>query len=179
MIATGITVVYVSTAVWLDCVGQRDPGGAFDAIIVLGCRVDRGGVASQALTRRTRHAVRLYWRGLAPTLVFTGGVGEHPPSEARVAADLAAKWGVPTDAMVLEERSTSTEENASRTKELLDVTRVLLVTDAYHTFRSQRVFARYFDDVSATGSTGAPGPRMRGALREVGAVAIYALLGRL
>ena len=164
---------------WLDRVGQREPNGVYDAIVVLGCRVDPGGAPSQALARRTRHAVRLYRRGLAPTIVFTGGVGEHPPSEAQAAAGLAARLGVPTKAMVLEENSTSTEENASCARELLDAERVLLVTDAYHTFRARRVFGRYFEDVSASGSIGALGPRIRGSLREVGVVAMYALLGRL
>ena len=167
-------------AAWLDRFGQREPSsGGYDAIVVLGCRVGPGGVASLALARRTKHAVALYRRGLAPTLVFTGGVGEHPPSEAQVAAGLAAEWGVPREAMVLEETSTSTEENASRARELLDADRILLVTDAYHTFRAKRVFGRYFAEVSVSGSIGARGPRVRGALREVGAVAIYAFLGRL
>lgn len=56
---------------------------------------------------------------------------------------------------------------------------VLVVTSAYHAFRARRVFARYFPAVEVTGAGGDTWPRVRGALREVGAIGLYALRGRL
>jgi uncharacterized SAM-binding protein YcdF (DUF218 family) len=159
---------------------MRDaPDETFDAIVVCGCRVKPDGEPSPSLARRARYAAALYRRGLAPVLVTTGGVGTHPPSEARAAAAIARAEGVPEDAIVLEERSTSTEENAREAAKLVDARRVIVVTDAYHAFRAERVFRRYFDHAVAVGTAGSPSVRARGALREVTAVTAYALLGRL
>ena len=111
--------------------------------------------------------------------MLTGGVGEYPPSEAHVAADIVRSMGVPQSAIVLEEGSTSTEENASEAAALIDAERVLIVTDAYHVFRAERVFRRYFAEVRGIGSLSPPRARVRGALREVFAVSAYAVFGRL
>ena len=170
---------WVAAALCLDTWGQRSPGsGPWDAIVVAGCRVDPGGVPSVALQQRTELAVSLWEEGLAPTLVFTGGVGTFPPSEARAAADWALGLGVPEDVLILEQTSTSTEENAIFLANHHHFGRVLLVTDAYHVFRARRVFARHFREVGATGSLAPPWTRVRGSLREVLAVGLYALQGR-
>jgi uncharacterized SAM-binding protein YcdF (DUF218 family) len=182
----GISLAYLVTAAWLDRRGLREPpSDGFDAIVVLGCRVTPSGAPSPSLERRARHAGELWRRGLAPTIVLTGGVGDHPPSEASAAAAVLRAMDVPEDALVLEELSTSTEENAREAARCLeeqqgtDARRVLVVTDAYHTFRAERVFLRHFEEVVAVGSVGPPSTRVRGALREVTAVTSYALLGRL
>ena len=175
-----VGLAYVAAAAWLDRRGARDaPDERFDAIVVLGCRVRPGGRASPTLERRARYGAALFHRGLAPRIVTTGGVGHHPPSEARVAADIVRALGVPADAIVLEDVSTSTEENAAEAAARIDADRVLVVTDAYHAFRAERVFRRHFPEATAVGATGPPAQRVRGALREVTAVAAYALLGRL
>ena len=171
---------WCALGVALDRYGQRDVAGRFDAIVVAGCRVDPNGRASLTLARRTRHAVALFERGVAPKLVFTGGVGDYPPSEAEAAAVIARRAGVPGSAIVLEDRSTSTEENARFAAELIgEDARIVVVSDAYHIFRSQRVFRRYFAEVVGSGSLGPRSIRARGALREVLAVGIYGALGRL
>jgi uncharacterized SAM-binding protein YcdF (DUF218 family) len=171
---------YLATAAWLDRRGAREaPEERFDAIVVLGCRVRSDGTASLSLARRARHAAALHRRGLAPIVVFTGGVGTHPPSEARAAAAVARDEGLPEGAIVLEERSTSTEENAREAARTIDAERVLVVTDAYHAFRAERVFRRHFASAVAVGSQGPRSVRVRGALREVTAVTAYALLRRL
>lgn len=181
LVALGcIGVAYLGAALWLDRHGRREPPEErFDAIVVLGCRVRPDGTPSGALARRARHGAHLYARGLAPRIVFTGGVGDHPPSEARAAASIARALGVPDEAIVLEETSTSTEENAREAARLIGRGRVLVVTDAYHAFRAERVFARHFDGALAVGRSGTSGERVRGALREVGALTAYAVLGRL
>lgn len=172
---------YVSAAVLLDRYGRRTIAEApFDAIIVLGCRVLADGRPSASLARRTDRAVELYHRGLAPTLIFTGGVGPGTPvSEAHAMARIARAQGVPDRDMMLEDRSTSTEENAREAAAQSEARRVLIVTDAYHVFRSERVFRRYFDHAVGTGSVGPTTARVRGALREVAALVGYGLRGRL
>ena len=174
-------LLWIGVAGCLDGYGLHTaPAGDYDAIVVLGCRVGPGGRPSPALSRRARHAVRLWQDGWAPGLVFTGGVGEHGPAEARVAAALAGELGVPEQAILLEELSTSTDENAEHAAAVLGgAERVLVVTDSYHVFRSERVFSRRFGDVTVVGSKPWRSARLWGSLREVWAVLIYAVLGRL
>jgi len=168
------------TLVALDAYGRREvPEGRWDAIIVTGCKVERDGTASPALRRRTLKAVELWRSGLAPVIVLTGGVGRFEPSEARAAADVAMEAGVPESALLLEELSTSTEENALFASRLIDSRRVIVVTDTYHVFRTERVFGRHFAEARAVGSVPRPKVRVLGALREVAAIADYALAGRL
>lgn len=171
------SLAWLLLAIGLDRSTEPPAARGWDAIVVLGCRVRIDGRPSPSLDRRVRHAVGLWRRGLAPRIVLTGGVGEGTPiSEARAAARLARSLGVPDEALVLEERSTSTEENARFAREALGPGRVVIVSDAYHVARGERVFARHFDAVATAGVRGAP---MGGALREVLALAIYGLLGRL
>lgn len=181
----GMLIVWVGLAALLDAHGAWAPVDTrYDVIIVAGCRVDPNGQPSLALQRRTRLAVELWSQGRAPVIVFTGGVGTFPPSEARAAADYATQQGLPPEAAVLEERSTSTEENARFAASLLQDLglahgRALLVTDGYHTFRARRVFAQRFAEVDAVGSQPSWSVRTRGALREVFAVLWYGATGKL
>lgn len=170
------SLAYVGAAAWLDRRGRRPvPPEPFDAIVVLGCRVMPGGRPSGSLEARAVRAAELWLAGAAPRLVTTGGVGDNAPSEARVAADVAIALGVDPDAIVLEERSTTTEENAREARVALraEASRVLVVTDGYHTFRAERVFRRHFEEVHAVGTVAPTRARVRGALREVTAVAAY------
>lgn len=164
----------------LDLEGGRvPPESPYDAIVVAGAGVMPGGVPSDALYARTRMATDLYHAGHAPLLALTGGVGDWGPAESVVAERLAVSWGVPFEAIVREERSASTEENAAMLRALLGDRSVLVVTDRYHVWRCERVFRRYFSRADAVGTTSPPVIRTRGALREVLAIGWYAALGRL
>jgi len=172
--------LYLGAAALLDRYGQQDPGAeTFDAIVVLGCRVFADGRPSASLERRVNRAVQLFRQNKAPRIILTGGLGDSPISEARAAARIAEGLGVPTDALVLEERSTTTEENAREAARSTDASRVLVVTDSYHVFRAERVFGRHFASARGTGSLGPRSARIRGSLREVAALLAYAVRGRL
>jgi len=171
---------YLTAAIGLEVHGRRvRASGTFDAIVVAGCHTRPDGVAGPALTRRTRHAVRLWQRGVAPRIVITGGPSHGGHTEAAAGGRYAQALGVPESALVLEGRSTSTEENADFAAKLLPGAKVLVVSDPYHVFRCRRVFGRYFPAVQVEGAPARYRDTLRGALREVTAVSAYALLGRL
>lgn len=112
---------------------------------------------------------------------MTGGPSRHGHSIGAAGAALARALGALPDALAVEERSTSTDENAAYARLLLDpqVQRVLVVSDTYHGFRCRRVFQRRFREVEL--SLTRP-PVWEGAvmgLREVAAVVWYAARGRL
>lgn len=84
-------------------------------------------------------------------LVFSGGVGDHPPAEAEVGRAYAIDAGVDPAVIVTETRSHSTRENARETAVLLrarGASCLNLVSDPYHLARARRAFEREgFDDV--------------------------------
>lgn len=179
--ATLGALLWILAAIGLDRWGLiAPPSGQWDAIIVAGCRVQPDGSPSIALAHRVERAVALWQDGAAPRMIFTGGIGDFPPAEAQVAARYAESLGVSSNAILIEDRSTSTEGNAREAARLdPTVRRVLVVTDSYHVLRAQWVFGRYFAEAVGAGSVGRMDERARGALREVLAVGYYAVRGRL
>ena len=145
---TGILVLLgVVLLAWLwvqiDRFGQVDRARQADVIVVLGARVWPSGRPSDALARRTLHAVRLYQEGLAATIIFSGALGAHPPTEAQAAARLAMDQGVPPEAIVLEEKGYSTEESAFFVSEIMCAQgwqTAIVVSDAYHLWRVNLLF---------------------------------------
>jgi uncharacterized SAM-binding protein YcdF (DUF218 family) len=122
-----------------------------DAIIVLG-----GGLGSAAPPRisvdlgsaadRVLHAARLYRAGKAPLVIVSGGgipwLGSGIP-ESQAMATLLAEWGVPAKAILREEKSRNTYENAVETHTLFraqNLQQALLVTSALHMPRALAVF---------------------------------------
>ena len=129
----------------IDAYGQVERAGPADALVVLGARVLPGGEPDDSLRCRTLKAVELYRHGLAPVLICTGGVGDNPPAESRVAAALAERSGVPGNRIELEEHSTSTRENAEYAARICRERgwrKVVVVSDPYHLFRARRAFER-------------------------------------
>jgi len=168
---------WVLAACAIDLYGRtQKPAGKWDAIVVAGATVWRGGRPSRALTRRTLAGVELWRKGYAPRLVLTGGVGAHGPAEGRVAAEIARQHGVPESALVVEDRSHSTEENARFARELVGNARVLVVTDAYHVLRCELIYEDHFAEVQLVGLPIGKTPALAsGAMREVPALLWYVI----
>lgn len=98
---------------------------------------------------RLIYAARLYREGKAQKLLLSGGgIDWYTPSSANPAAEIAfllELMGVPKEALILEDRSQNTLQNAQFAKRLLEemgIKRILLVTSAMHMPRSVRVFER-------------------------------------
>jgi len=72
-----------------------------------------------------RRAAELYHAGLAPKILFTGGLGRNtegllPEPEAVRFAKVAMDCGVPGEDIILEDKSTNTKENILFTREKLE-----------------------------------------------------------
>lgn len=175
-------LLYTGAFTLLDQYGQKPPmKQTYDAIIVLGCRVDANGQPSLALQGRTKLAVQLFEQGYSEKIILTGGLGTYAPSEAQAAFEFATqKLEVDPAVFILEDSSTSTEENARFAKENNpDLENVLIVSDAYHVFRAERVFGKYFAEVDGAGRVPAYNVRIPGGLREVLAIGFYLLQGKI
>jgi hypothetical protein len=113
----------VTLAAFLQSWGARERAAPSDAILIFGARVNSSGQASPILRARTRHAYELWRKKLAPRLVCTGGVGTFAPAEAEVSAALLRSGACQISAIICENRSTSTRENAEFAAKLLPAKR--------------------------------------------------------
>ena len=125
---------------------------AADAVVVLGGGVKTGAftpdgqpaavLAAEAQARLV-HGY-LIARDLNLPIVVSGGRvldDERVPAEAVVASETLRRLGMPAEAILTEERSRTTFENARFVRESFGFERVILVTSAYHMPRSLFSFA--------------------------------------
>lgn len=126
-------------------VGDQNNAEPSDVIIVLGAGLRRDGHPGDALWRRSLIAAKAYREGYAPVIICTGGVSENQTrSEAQGCRDILLGEGVPDAAIVLEEHSRSTEQNAINTKAIMAARgwrRAVIVTDSYHMLRAGWIFS--------------------------------------
>lgn len=138
------TWVVVVLAVVIDAFGRSDHAQPTDVIIVLGAGLRADNTPGPALTRRSAHAAELWKAGYAPFIICAGGKpGNRTRSEADACAELLRGQGVPPEAILLEEESRSTEENAFECRRIMDERgwqTAIVISDKYHLFRALRLF---------------------------------------
>ncbi len=167
---------------------SRVPGeGPVKVAVVLGAQVLPGERASRTLEARVLHAARLYTQGRVVLIIATGGLGEHPPSEAEIMARILLELGVSEDAILREDRALSTWDSARLVAKMargLGIGGVLVVTDPLHCIRTVAAFERA--GLLAWGEPVYSSPmwrerwRRRGQLvREIGALVWYRIRYRV
>lgn len=133
-------VYFAVTFVQVWQASRRDEAKPAEAILVFGA-AQYSGRPSPVLRARLDHAVRLYRRGLADTIVVTGGRQPDDTSgytEARASAEYLMRRGVPDDDILREVSGrTSWQSLASASGFLKErgITQVILVSDGFHSMR--------------------------------------------
>ena len=124
--------------------GSADHARPADVIIVLGAGLHDDNRPSEPFWGRAEKAAELWERGLAPVIICTGGLpGRATRTEASVCSELLQHYGVPGDAIVLEEHSRSTEENALDSRVIMDANgwhTAIIVSDGFHLLRASWLF---------------------------------------
>lgn len=177
------------TLVRVYCGGSVFPEGVPDGVgtaVVLGAQVLSGGGPSGTLRARTQHAARLYTEGEVELVIPTGGVGEHPPSEAEVMSRILREAEVPEEAILLEGEARNTWESARLVAAMAGergVRNVVVVTDPLHCVRTVGAFRAEGLSAQASPVYGSPMWRQRWSrrgqfLRETGAVVWYRIRRR-
>ena len=156
----GVVVLYFAVTfvqVWLT--GRQDqatgpttpPTGA---IVVLGA-AQWNGSPSPVLAARLDHAVELYQKGVASTIIVTGGkqAGDRV-TQGRAGYDYLRKKGVPDKAIKVEVDGTNTFEELSAAALIMRNAglgeHVVLVSDPYHLARAEGIAGEV--GLSAVGS---------------------------
>jgi len=106
--------------------------------------------------RVANRGAELYLEGLAPIIIFSGGLGKitkamFAEAEADLMARIALDMGVPAEAIFIENRSTNTGENILFTQQMLEEKGLhpqsfLLVQKPYMERRSYATFKKHWPD---------------------------------
>lgn len=138
LLAAALTyAAFQAVSIWRY--GSVDEKRPADVAVVLGAGTYDGEV-SPVYQERINHGIWLYENGYVEKLILTGGYGEvSSVSDAAAAGRYAVSAGVPETDILLEERSTITQENLLYAKELMDEAgyeTALIVSDPLHMKRA-------------------------------------------
>lgn len=101
---------------------------------------------------RAREAIALYKQGWAPMIIFSGAAEDKQGiSNAAAMAAQAVGARVPESAILLDEASINTADNASQVRPIVEqrgFKRVMLVTSPYHQRRASIEFERRVGDIA-------------------------------
>ncbi|WP_418751323.1 YdcF family protein [Frisingicoccus sp.] len=142
-----LLMIYLAvTAVSIWQYASVDEKQSADTAIILGAGTADGEI-SPVFRERIHHGIWLYQNGYVDTLIFTGGVGEgNARSDAWVAGQYAIEQGVPAEHILLEEKSTITQENIANAKKIMDENgycTAIIVSDPLHMKRAMLMARDY------------------------------------
>ncbi len=156
-----------------------------DAMIVLGAGII-GEHPSRTLAYRLDKAIEVFNSGNGDTVIIvSGGRGrDEDCSEAYVMKNYLIEKGIPESNILEEDKSTSTEENFSFSKALIDEklgsdASICFVTTEFHVFRAKALAKRLgIDAVGIAASDYAP-LSLNNYFRECAAIVQHFVRGRL
>lgn len=177
------TLYYGVTLYQVWSVGRSDQARRVDAIVVMGA-AQYDGTPSPQLAARLDHVVELWDAGLAPLVVVTGG--NQPGdrfTEAEASADYLIDAGVPADAILREDEAHNSYDSLVGVRDLLvaqGLTRVLLVSDPFHSLRIRLVaqelgLVAYVSPTTTSTVTG--GRNAARELQEAAGIALGRIIG--
>ena len=168
-----------------------------DAIVLLGGGTEPASAPRMAAEvngagDRVLHTARLFKEGKAPLILLSGGeitwLNEGSSTPAAEMAEILGLLGIPPEALLLEEESKNTYENALLAQEVLaerGINRILLVTSAMHMPRSVGVFEKQGFEVipvpvdysvtekeSAEGGTGGFAAKLKDVIPQVSSLSL-------
>jgi uncharacterized SAM-binding protein YcdF (DUF218 family) len=146
-----LVTAWVSTKI--EQQANRDEARPADVILVLGAAEYRGR-PSPVLKARLDHALELYRKRFAPSILTTGGAGGDPVfTEGTVGRDYLAAQGVPAEKVVVETEGSSTVASIALAGEIMrrmGMRSVIVVSDGYHIYRVKKMLEQ--DGLAVYGS---------------------------
>lgn len=113
--------------------------GSNEYLIILGAKVKPGGILSLSLKNRMDTAIPYLQQHPKVKVIVSGGQGaDEEQTEASAMYDYLVRSGIDDSRIIIEDRSTSTYQNLSFSKELLpgDVHELTIVSNDFHLRRA-------------------------------------------
>lgn len=148
----------------------------FDYVIIHGAGIKKDGTVTKLLADRCDKAIEIYRKDpTSPYLVPSGGQGsDEICSEAEAMRKYLVSQGIPEDKILLEDKSKTTMENVTFSKNLIEKRPgrkyTALVTSNYHIYRAMRYAKRAQLKAVGIGSRVAPYYYPSALIREFVAV---------
>lgn len=148
----------------------------FDYVIIHGAGIKKDGTVTKLLADRCDKAIEIYRKDpTSPYLVPSGGQGsDEVCSEAEAMRKYLVSQGIPEDKILLENKSKTTMENVTFSKNLIEKRPgrkyTALVTSNYHIYRAMRYAKRAQLKAVGIGSRVAPYYYPSALIREFVAV---------
>lgn len=118
---------------------RKDETCRADVVIVLGAATYQEDV-SPVYRERLNHGIDLYRQGYVEKIIVTGGLAEgNQHSDAYTAMQYVISRGIPVEDILMEEKSSITQENLENAKKLMDQNgyqRAVIVSDPLHMKRA-------------------------------------------
>lgn len=173
-------IAIVTLAVIVSRQVDNTATGEEETLVVLGCAV-HGERPSLVLEYRLRAALEFHKQNPAATIVVCGGRGhDERISEALAMQRWLVQNGVPAEQIIMEDKSTSTEENFRFAAEILrqrgadPAQPVAYVTNGFHCYRAGKYAQREGFVQARAVPAGMPVMQMPASyLREICAVLFY------
>lgn len=146
-----VCVIFIGFATFNMICSANNPPEKETTVIVLGCKVNQNG-PSLTLLKRLEAAYDYLTENPEVKCVLSGGQGadEHI-SEAQAMYDWLTEKGIEKERLYIENKSTSTEENLSLSKKIIEKqnlpSAVTLITNNFHQYRAQKIAERYYREV--------------------------------
>ncbi|WP_159939973.1 MULTISPECIES: YdcF family protein [unclassified Nocardiopsis] len=147
------------TWAWVWYTARQDDRTASDAIVVLGAS-QYNGVPSPVFEARLRHAQVLYLEGVAPVIVTVGG---KQPGDNFTEAASGRNWlievGIPAERIIAVEEGSDTLQSIQAVSLVFEENSwnsATLVSDPWHSLRSQRMAADHGIEAGTSPSRSGP-----------------------
>ncbi|WP_304942525.1 YdcF family protein [Vallitalea guaymasensis] len=130
---------------------KRDNYDSTDYVIVLGARV-KGTTISLTLSHRLEIAYKYLIDNTTSKAILAGGKGPGEDiSEAEAMKRYLLNKGINEDRLIMENKSTSTQENIRNSFELInaynDAPSVTIITSDFHVYRAKKIAEKYCQDI--------------------------------
>lgn len=131
-ICIGASYLVASTLNFINLLPRK-----LDYVVVLGAGLI-GERVTPLLASRIRKGIKVYKKHPGSKLIMSGGQGpDEVVSEAFAMKNYALEQGVKEEDIIMEDKSTNTEENIKFSKRLMNVdSRFAIVTNYYHVYRA-------------------------------------------
>ena len=106
-----------------------------DCILVLGAGIWGNG-PSPMLEDRLLQAISLYKNNVSAKLIMSGDHGRKNYDEVNVMKEFAIQQGVPSEDIFMDHAGFSSYESIYRAKEIFQASKIVIVTQKYHLYRS-------------------------------------------